>query len=67
MTYRLRETRKAHTMQRFMLALWPSSVNTREATFNINVTGIFRVWRTALPVLRRSGGGSIVNVPRCTP
>jgi NAD(P)-dependent dehydrogenase (short-subunit alcohol dehydrogenase family) len=33
-----------------------------EATFNINVTGIFRVCRAALPVLRKSGGGSVVNV-----
>jgi len=33
-----------------------------EATFNINVTGIFRVCRAALPVLRHSGGGSIVNI-----
>lgn len=33
-----------------------------EATFNINVTGIFRVCRSALPVLRRSGGGSVVNI-----
>ena len=33
-----------------------------EATFSINVTGIFRVCRAALPVLRRSGGGSIVNI-----
>lgn len=33
-----------------------------EATFNINVTGIFRVCRAALPLLRRSGGGSIVNI-----
>jgi NAD(P)-dependent dehydrogenase (short-subunit alcohol dehydrogenase family) len=33
-----------------------------EATFNINVTGIFRVCRAALPILRRSGGGSIVNI-----
>lgn len=33
-----------------------------DATFNINITGIFRVCRAALPVLRRSGGGSIVNI-----
>lgn len=33
-----------------------------EATFNINVTGIFRICRAALPVLRRSGGGSIVSI-----
>lgn len=33
-----------------------------EATFNINVTGIFRMCRAALPVLRHSGGGSIVNI-----
>jgi NAD(P)-dependent dehydrogenase (short-subunit alcohol dehydrogenase family) len=32
------------------------------ATFSINVTGIFRVCRAALPVLRASGGGSIVNI-----
>ncbi len=32
-----------------------------EATFNINVTGILRVGRAALPVLRRSSGG-IVNI-----
>jgi NAD(P)-dependent dehydrogenase (short-subunit alcohol dehydrogenase family) len=33
-----------------------------QGTFNINVTGIFRVCRAALPILRRSGGGSVVNV-----
>lgn len=33
-----------------------------EATFNINVTAIFRVCRAALPVLGHSGGGSIVNI-----
>ena len=33
-----------------------------DATFNINVTGIFRVCRATLPVLRHSGGGSIVNI-----
>lgn len=32
------------------------------ATFNVNVTGIFRVCRATLPLLRRSGGGSIVNI-----
>jgi NAD(P)-dependent dehydrogenase (short-subunit alcohol dehydrogenase family) len=33
-----------------------------DATFNVNVTGVFRVCRAALPVLRRSGGGSVVNI-----
>ena len=33
-----------------------------EATFNINLTGIFRVCRRGLPALRRSGGGSVVNI-----
>jgi len=33
-----------------------------ETTFNVNVTGIFRVCRAALPALRRSGGGSVVNI-----
>ena len=33
-----------------------------EMTFNINVTGIFRVCRAGLPALRRSGGGSVVNI-----
>jgi NAD(P)-dependent dehydrogenase (short-subunit alcohol dehydrogenase family) len=33
-----------------------------DATFNVNVSGVFRICRAALPVLRRSGGGSIVNV-----
>jgi NAD(P)-dependent dehydrogenase (short-subunit alcohol dehydrogenase family) len=33
-----------------------------EATFRINVSGIFRVCRAALPLIRRSGGGSVVNV-----
>ncbi len=33
-----------------------------EATFSVNVTGIFRVCRAALPVMRRSGGGSVVNI-----
>lgn len=31
-------------------------------TFSINVTGIFRVCRATLPLLRRSGGGSVVNI-----
>lgn len=33
-----------------------------DATFNVNVTGIFRVCRASLPLLRRSGGGSVVNI-----
>jgi NAD(P)-dependent dehydrogenase (short-subunit alcohol dehydrogenase family) len=33
-----------------------------EATFSINVTGIFRLCRAALPLLRSSGGSSIVNI-----
>ena len=33
-----------------------------EATFNVNVTGVFRTCRAAMPALRRSGGGSVVNV-----
>jgi NAD(P)-dependent dehydrogenase (short-subunit alcohol dehydrogenase family) len=32
-----------------------------DATLNINVGGIFRVCRAALPAMRRSGGGSVVN------
>ena len=31
-------------------------------TFNVNVTGIFRVCRAGLPALRRSGGGAVVNI-----
>jgi NAD(P)-dependent dehydrogenase (short-subunit alcohol dehydrogenase family) len=33
-----------------------------EATFGVNVTGVFRVCRAAMPALRRSGRGSVVNV-----
>lgn len=33
-----------------------------DATFRVNVTGIFKVCRAAFPVLRRSGGGSVVNL-----
>jgi NAD(P)-dependent dehydrogenase (short-subunit alcohol dehydrogenase family) len=33
-----------------------------DATFRVNVTGIFRVCRAAFPLLRRSGGGSVVNI-----
>jgi NAD(P)-dependent dehydrogenase (short-subunit alcohol dehydrogenase family) len=33
-----------------------------ETTMNVNVTGAFRVCRATLPILRRSGGGSVVNV-----
>lgn len=32
------------------------------ATFDVNVTGIFRVCRAGLPALRRAGGGSVVNI-----
>lgn len=32
------------------------------ATLDVNLGGIFRVCRAALPVLRRSGGGSVVNI-----
>jgi NAD(P)-dependent dehydrogenase (short-subunit alcohol dehydrogenase family) len=32
------------------------------ATFDVNVTGIFRVCRAGLPAVRRAGGGSIVNI-----
>jgi len=31
-------------------------------TFDINVSGIFRVCRAGLPALRRAGGGSVVNI-----
>ncbi len=33
-----------------------------DATLDVNLGGIFRVCRAALPVLRRSGGGSVVNI-----
>jgi NAD(P)-dependent dehydrogenase (short-subunit alcohol dehydrogenase family) len=33
-----------------------------DRTFDVNVKGIFRVCRTGLPALRRSGGGSVVNI-----
>lgn len=33
-----------------------------DATFNVNVTGMFRLCRAALPALRRSGRGSVVNI-----
>ena len=32
------------------------------ATLDVNLGGIFRVCRAALPVLRQSGGGSVVNL-----
>lgn len=32
------------------------------ATFDVNVKGIFRVCRAGLPALRRAGGGSVVNI-----
>ena len=31
-------------------------------TFDINLKGIFRICRAGLPVMRRSGGGSVINV-----
>ncbi len=31
-------------------------------TLDVNLTGMFRVCRAALPELRRSGGGSVVNI-----
>ena len=33
-----------------------------DTTFDINLKGIFRICRAGLPMLRRSGGGSVVNV-----
>lgn len=33
-----------------------------DTTFDINLKGIFRTCRSGLPVLRRSGGGSVINV-----
>lgn len=33
-----------------------------EATLDVNLGGIFRVCRAALPALRRAGGGSVVNI-----
>lgn len=33
-----------------------------DTTLNINLNGIFRMCRAGLPALRRSGGGSVVNV-----
>jgi NAD(P)-dependent dehydrogenase (short-subunit alcohol dehydrogenase family) len=33
-----------------------------ERTIGVNLTAIFRVCRATLPLLRRSGGGSIVNI-----
>lgn len=33
-----------------------------DATFETNVKGIFRICRAGLPVLRRCGGGSVVNI-----
>jgi NAD(P)-dependent dehydrogenase (short-subunit alcohol dehydrogenase family) len=33
-----------------------------DATFDINVKGIFRICRAGLPLMRRSGGGSVVNI-----
>jgi NAD(P)-dependent dehydrogenase (short-subunit alcohol dehydrogenase family) len=33
-----------------------------ETTLDINIGGIFHVCRSALPALRRSGGGSVVNI-----
>jgi NAD(P)-dependent dehydrogenase (short-subunit alcohol dehydrogenase family) len=33
-----------------------------DATFDINVKGIFRICRAALPLMRRTGGGSVVNI-----
>jgi NAD(P)-dependent dehydrogenase (short-subunit alcohol dehydrogenase family) len=33
-----------------------------ERTLDVNLSGIFRVCRAALPIIRHSGGGSIVNI-----
>jgi meso-butanediol dehydrogenase / (S,S)-butanediol dehydrogenase / diacetyl reductase len=33
-----------------------------EAVFSINVTSLFRMCRTAIPRIRKSGGGAIVNI-----
>jgi len=33
-----------------------------DATFDINVKGIFRICRAGFPLMRRSGGGSVVNI-----
>jgi NAD(P)-dependent dehydrogenase (short-subunit alcohol dehydrogenase family) len=33
-----------------------------EATFAVNVTGLFRMSRAAIPAMRKIGGGSIVNI-----
>lgn len=32
------------------------------ATIDVNLTGVFRMCRAALPAIRRAGGGSIVNI-----
>jgi cyclopentanol dehydrogenase len=33
-----------------------------DATFNVNVTGVFLGSKTAIPLIRKSGGGSIINI-----
>lgn len=39
-----------------------TSVETWDLTFNVNVKGVFLGSKAAIPLMRKSGGGSIVNI-----